>query len=249
MFDVTAQVFEVAPKIAYAHSNCTVISGVPFPVRELKPQIMPGYFQIPPAKGGQIHILHVGESIHWMESPFPKMPPMKVTETPKAMARSIVNDFIDGMLAIDTDAGPCVFWVEGHWTEEQIRKDFAGQLHNAFEKQKRWFVSLVRIADDDWTKYRQHRMITDIQRAAAIEMGFKREWIDITVDAEMTKCPLCAQLVAADAIIHSACGYVINLEKYNEMRGRIASRDEMSRFTGGLAPDVKAQLDSIGVKA
>lgn len=248
MFDITSDKFEVSPKIPYAHSNCTVVSGVPFPIRELKPQIIPGYFQIPPAHDGEIHVLHVGESIHWMESPFPKMPPMKVTETPKAMARSLVNDFLDGMLAIDTDSAPCLFWVEGHWTIEEIKEKFNVQLYNAFQMQKRWFVELVRLADDDWAKYRQHRMITDIQRAASMAMGFRREWLDITVEAAMIKCPLCAELVRNDAIIHNTCGYVINLEKYNEMKARIVSKQEMSNFTQGLAPSVQAQLDSIGVK-
>lgn len=236
MFDMTMEDVELVPQIPRASGNCTVVSIMPFPLKELKPQIIPGYFQIPASRDGEPVCLPVGESIHWMESPFKGMPPMKVTETSKSMAKSIVNDFMEGMLAVDTDTLPGIFWVEGHFDVAGIRKNYNPNLERAIAKQNRWFIELIKIADDDWAKYHQHRAITDIQRCAAKALGMQREWLSATIDMQMTNCPLCKELVRPDAIVHTACGYILNPTAYEQMSSRIIKKTTMD------------QLNSIGVK-
>lgn len=217
MFDITDQDIEHAPKISKSMGNCTVVSLMPLPLMETKPQIMPGYFQIPPAKYGDLQVLQVGESIHWMDSPFHGMPAVKLTEPPKAIAKSIVNDFIEGQLGTDTDTAPGLFWVEGHWSAQEIKERYPELVANAKARQDRWFVNLIRLADDDWEQNHQHRMISDIQRRAAKSLGMAREWINVALDAAMLQCPMCKELVRPDAVVHASCGYILKPKEHAEM--------------------------------
>lgn len=236
MFDLTLEDVELAPIIPASPGNCTVVSIVPYAIKEVKPQIIPGYFQIPPAREGQIQCLPIGESIHWMESPYKGTPPIKLTETSKAIAKSIVNDFIEAQLAVDSDAAPGLFWVEGHYKAAGIKKDFETRLEEAYKRQNKWFVNLVRIAEDDWARAHQHNAISDIQRYAAKAIGAKVEWLSITMDAMQIQCPLCKELVRNDAVVHSTCGYILKPEEYEAMQSRI------------LPKGTREQLASIGVK-
>jgi hypothetical protein len=237
MFDRTEEDIALAPIIPVSSRNCTVISLVPFAIKEVKPQIIPGYFQIPPCKDGDIQCLPVGESIHWMESPFHKMPPIKLTETSVAIARSIVNDYIEAQLATDTDVSPGLFWVEGHYSKERAKEELRDKISLMRERQKRWFINLVKIADDDWAQSHQHKFISDVQRHAARALGMRdREWLTIVLESEMVQCPMCKEYVRPDAIIHSACGFIIRPSEYAVLKDRLIPKSAME------------QLKSIGVE-
>lgn len=224
MFDFTLENVESAPKVPFSNMNCTVVSLVPYPVKELKPNIIPGYFQVARSVDGKPSVLPVGDSIHWIESPFPKGKPMKMVESSRDIAKAIVNDFIESQLALDSDAGPALFWVEGHKSAEQVIKEFPNQLEAAKNRQNNWFISLIRLADDDWTRYHQHRGISDIQRYAAKTLGMDRDWMQSTIDNATVPCPLCRTQVSMEAIICASCNYIINMKKYDEMKDRIIPR-------------------------
>lgn len=227
MFSISDDDLECAPVVPQSAMNCTVVSIMPFALKERKPQIHPGYFQIPPAKDGKIQCLPIGESIHWMVQPFEKMPPIKIVETSKSIARSIVNDFVESQLAVDADAAPGLFFVEGHYTPDGIRQQYRTRLELAKEMQGRWFVNLVRMADDDWAKVHQHQAISDLQRHAATALGLiDREWLSVALDNMMTRCPLCREMVSPDAIVHATCGYILDLKKYEQMQARVIRKAE-----------------------
>lgn len=215
---------EIAPIISQSSMNCTVVSIMPFALKEHKPQIYPGYFQIPASKDGSIQCLPVGDSIHWMESPFKGMPPIKITETSKVMARSIINDYVEAQLAIDSNAFPGIFWVEGHYGSGGIKQDHKAKLEAVRDAQNNWFVNLVRIADDDWQKSHQHQAISDKQRFAAKALGLDREWLSVTSDFIPVKCPACKEMVHPEAIVHAACGYILDLKKYEQLQDRIIKK-------------------------
>lgn len=225
MYDFTEEDLEAAPVIPFSMGNCTVVSILPYPIKESKPSIIPGYFQIPRCKDpGKPSVLPVGESIHWVESPFKgNVPPMKLTHSPKEVARSIVNDLIEGQLGLDSDAMPGLFWVEGHWSSEEIVFKHYNKLEEADNRQTKWFSVLVRIADDDWSKYKQHKFVSDLQRYAARAMGLQREWLTAVIDEINIQCPLCKGFVRPDAIVHSECGFVMKPIEYNQFKkdGRI----------------------------
>lgn len=232
MFDFTLEEVEAAPKIPVSSMNCTVVSLVPYPVKELKPNIIPGYFQIPRSKNGVPSVLPIGDSIHWIDSPFPKQPPMKVTENSRAIAKAIVNDFIESQLAIDGDAAPGLFWVEGHHDHNSVIKNFKGELEAANKRQNNWFIALIRLADDDWARFHQNKGISDIQRYAAKALGMDREWLSSTLDMATIPCPLCRTAISTEAIICASCGYIVNLEKYSVMKERIVPKGVLNGGTG-----------------
>lgn len=221
MFDFTEEDVEAAPVIPHSTRNCTVVSILPYPLKEPKPGIIPGYYQVPRSKDGKPSVLPVGEAIHWLESPFggiPPPPPIKMTHSSIEVARSIVNDLVEAQLGLDSDAGPGLFWVEGHFKAKQIEDNFPEKLQEAEHRQMRWFATLVRIADDDWARYHQHRFVSDLQRYAAKSMGLDREWLSTALSEVQIQCPLCKEFVRNDAIIHSACGFVLKMDEYKRMK-------------------------------
>lgn len=219
MFDFTEENVEAAPKIPYSIQNCTVVSLLPYPVKEPKPGIIPSYFQIPRCKDtNQPSVLQVGEAIHWYESPFKDQPPIKMTHNSREVAKAIVNDLIEAQLGLDSDAAPGLFWVEGHFETKDIVQKFKTNLEDAKNRQLRWFVTLVRIADDDWARYHQHKFVSDLQRYAAKSMGLDREWTTTAISEVMVQCPLCKEYVRGDAIVHSSCGFVLKKEEYMKMQ-------------------------------
>lgn len=230
MFDITEEIVEAFPKVAPSPGNTTLVSMLPFPLRENKPAIMPGYFQIPGARMGEFEILRIGESIHWIESPFPKMPPIKMTAPSKEVARSIVNDYMESQLGTDSDAAPGLFFIEGHLGKKEIIEKHSDKLSHAFENQRRWFTILIRLADDDWQATHQHRVISDIQRHAAKAMGITREWINVTLDTQMVQCPLCKDLVRPDAIIHNVCGFILKPDEYAALQSRILPKGPVNQL-------------------
>lgn len=220
-FNFTDDQCEAAPVVKKSMANCTIISLLPYPVRETKPNIYPGYFQIPSAKETGVAVLPIGESVHAIESAYKGQPNIRVVESPKVIAAAIVHDFLESQLAIEPDAQPGFFFVEGHYTVEEAKKTFPARIKEAEEFQKNWFVVLVRIADDDWEKTHQHKFISDIQRYAAKYLNLNREWIQVTVDNAMDVCPLCKELVRQDAIVHSICGYILKPKEYETMKANI----------------------------
>lgn len=214
MFDEIVEAAPIIPKLA---SNYTVVSLLPFPLRENKPQLIPGYFQIPGSSQDSFSVLQVGESIHWMENPFPGMPPVKMTTSPRDIARSIVEDFISGQLGLRENAGPGIFYVDGHHDYDSIKKNHVTRLHVARTLQNNWFVELIRIADDDWAQHHQHKFISDIQRYAVKALGMTREWTTVSVSNIMKECPACKTLVRDDAIVCLNCKAVLKPEEYKKL--------------------------------
>jgi hypothetical protein len=209
MFDMITEIVEAAPYVPESAHNCTVISLLPYPLKETKPAIIPGYFQIPAAVGNLPGVLPVGDSIHWLESPFPRQPPIKMTENSRSVAKAIVNDFIEAQLGLDSDSAPGLFYVDGHFTAREVQLKFPTRLEEYTLRQKKWFLTLVRIADDDWAQHHVHKMISDLQRYAAKALGLERDWLGTSLDAIMTPCPMCSGLVNPTAIVHAECGYIM----------------------------------------
>ena len=70
---------------------------------------------------------------------------------------------------------------------------------------------MIKEADDHWTKFRQHRMISDPQREAARRLGFTREWL--IREVSNTRCPACTTFNSPDAIVCVNCKCVLQPDK------------------------------------
>jgi RNase P subunit RPR2 len=89
--------------------------------------------------------------------------------------------------------------------------------------QENWFTELIKLADDDWNKTHQHKMITDDQRYACKALGMKRDWmVEIPKEVRLTICPACMKDFPTGAIVCQNCRFIIDVEKYEKMKDRFA---------------------------
>lgn len=206
---------------------CTLVSMVPFPIREEKPGLVPSVVHIPAAEKDNFVVVHVKPCFY----------PMYIDEArgsfnvpvpPDQLAKSIIDDFVNAQLGVDRHpehpASPGMFFVVGKLTKEQIKKEYPDAVQEALNTQKEWFRRLVQSADDDWQRYRQHKTISDLQRHAAKSLGLERDWLVVTKDAPMTPisagktCPACFSTVHPQAIICPQCRCVMDAKAYAAMK-------------------------------
>jgi hypothetical protein len=194
----------------------TVVSIVPFPIREEKPGIYPGSFIIPASENDEVVLLVVGESIYHVE--IDERRSITVKCSPNDIARAIVDDYAKSNLAYSVikKAGPGIFWLPGRYTVEQIENNHSDLLEAARMTQKNWFMELIQMADDDWEKTRQHKTISDTQRHAAKSLGMERPWL-IKLQAptmSTVNCVACQTVISPEAVICPSCNCIIDKEKW-----------------------------------
>jgi len=203
----------------------TLVSIVPFEIREEKPGLIPGTFAIPASVDGSPVCLVIGQSIHYVFIDEDRGN-LRVINPSYYVARSVVNDYNSAQMCAGPDACPGLFWFLGEWTPEKIKKEKPNELSEIKRRQYNWFVELVKLADDDWEKTRQHFCISDTQRFAlnAIDPtnSKNRPWIimpqkEQEVDLPTQICPACGSDVPASAVICRYCQYILNQQKYAGM--------------------------------
>ena len=200
---------------------CTVVSLLPIPLHEEKPHILPFVFKIPAAGVEGISILHVEEGISYIPNPLIEegRPGSTITQItmPSDMAKSIVDDYRSAHIALSEDAEPGIFWVEGRWEIEEVKRKFKKQIHDCSVKQKNWFRNLVAMADTDWQKNKNMLAVSDLQRHAARALGIKKDWVD-PIDFETIRCQWCKASISPEAVKCTACGEIVNADAYRAMK-------------------------------
>jgi hypothetical protein len=200
--------------------QATVVSILPQSIYEQKPGLAPSTYRIDGVEKGDIEVLIVADNryiMHVMDQERPITVPVPCDE----VARAVVDDYVHSQLAVSDDPPACpgLFWVEGGHTKADIEENFGESLAISRIKQNNWFKNLVHLGDDDWNKYHQHRMISDIQRIAAKDLGLSRDWLSVTDAVDVPRCPACGSTVAfREAVICSICRCILNAERYNEFK-------------------------------
>lgn len=216
----------------------TVVSALPFQLTENKPGLFPSRYVIPAAPKGDISTLVVEDACFFEHIPFAddKIPPRKVPILSDEVARGLCQDYINANLAVEftpdpdgTIAVPGIFYVDGAMTPKFVKDNHKAKVDQAQKNTAAWFLRLVKLADDDWQRYHQHKGITDLQRSACKYLGIPREWnIDI-FELKSSLCWSCKTSVNPEAIICS-CNAILNAAAYE------ANKD---RYVGGQAAGVK----------
>lgn len=197
----------------------TVISLLPIPLIERKPGLQPGEYCIPAATNGKPGILNV------VRAQFPvyideNRPALIVPEPSDNVAESICRDY---KVASDFYqpglSEPGLFWVKEAWKLNDVisgrNEMITVMLKEAAEKQHNWFKLQVEKADDLWGQYRMRRMISDIQRLAAVALGVERDWnLDTFIEKALSVCKFCRSAVAKEAIICPQCHGVLDVDAY-----------------------------------
>jgi hypothetical protein len=206
-------------------SICTIIGALPFKIAEQKPGLFPiSLFRLPPVTDDkEIKVLVVNEGFYFRYVGDGKS--IEQYEKAEVIAQAIVNDYINSQLGIDmsneeqsNNAKPALIWVYGAHTEADAADLFQEEIELARHQQVNWFKRLVALADDDWNKYRQHKMISDLQRFAAQTLGYKSDWTNIqSIANQPAVCPACRSLIPAEALICNYCRTIIKPNEYAKM--------------------------------
>lgn len=199
-------------------SIATIISLVPFEINEFKPQMDPEYIKIPAAPENSFVVYHVYDS--WFPYYVGEGKTIKIPEPAHRFAAAIVDDFKSGNIGLAEGAAPGIFYVEGHYEKDDIKSNpqILNLIKRAKQQQIKWFENLVRMADDDWAKNRQHSLISDLQRRAAKALNINREWLFApSIDGTNIRCKACTSIVPNEAIVCPTCRCVINEEKAKEL--------------------------------
>lgn len=202
----------------YTGDSCTVVSIVPFPLEmEEKPGICPGRFSIPAAVNGVPQVLVVRKSTAQVFIPGDR-PPLIVDVAPAEVARSIVDDYVMSQLAASPEARPGITWFPGELTSRDAITKHSSVMAELREKQRKWFLRLVEIADTDWTRYKSHRVIADFQRHACKELGLTRDWSIVVEPEAPIQCPACKSMVSSGVVVCPTCRCVLDPERYKTMQ-------------------------------
>lgn len=190
----------------------TIVNLLPFAVSELKPGLIPEQYYIPPQENGKPGILHVRDGKSNLYVRDGKTYP--ITHPAEEVAKAIVNDYAIAQLQADEYARPALFSLPGILSADEVLLKHKAQVEEARAKQNAWFMKLIRLADDDWERTKQHRMITDIQRHAARAMGqLTKPWMQNIEPEEYKRCPACSTLYNVQAAVCPNCKHVVNAEK------------------------------------
>lgn len=183
----------------------TIVSIMPMELREYKPLITGGFY-IPPCKDkDEIKILHVPHNRRRIPSLDERMTDLTVDVIDETVAKSIVYDLLNATLSATQDAHPGIMWLEGQISEEEVRTKYSQQLAELHATQNRWFVNLVKTADDVFARSGMHRDITDVQRVAAARLGMlDRPWV-AKLEQKSARCPSCLTMVPAGAKVCFQC--------------------------------------------
>ena len=202
--------------------KATVISIVPFEIHKNKPGLFPGIFDIPACVDfNKPSILYVEESMFFVEVDVDRSIQVKVP--PGDVAKSLVYDYATSCLEYNdhNNAGPGIFYIDDEYTQGRVIRDLKDELKNAQERQHNWFLSLVKLADDDWQKSGGiQRTISDTQRYAARHLNLERPWLIDTKELgiDTIKCVACRSMIASDAIICPNCKLIINMESWKSLK-------------------------------
>lgn len=200
-----------------ADTACTLVSLVPFELREEKPGVFPSLYVIPNAKDSDFEVLVIEEATTTMYVGLDKgniILPLKSRE----VANALVKDYCIAQLAYNDNAMPGLFFVEGRHDKKSIAANFPKELAIARTKQLNWFMALVRLADDDWAKYHRHATVSRLQRYACAALKLEREWAVEVKMEDIKLCPGCMTQVHPLAAICASCHTIINEEAFKKLK-------------------------------
>lgn len=201
--------------------SATLVSIVPCTIREQKP-LLPAEFYLDAGslekpvtllvKKG-ISDIYVGEG---RGQQGPNRSVIRVPVEADTIAAAIVTDWMEAQYGIEMpDAIPGFFWVPGDIAVATLGREIA----EADRKQINWFKKMVKMADDDWNKYRQHKTISDMQRYACNYLKLTRPWLlDNEIVLAMSECPSCFEKVHPRAIVCSHCRFILDVERHSAMQ-------------------------------
>ena len=205
----------------------TIVSVYPKTIQVEKPTIFPGSFTIPAAPRDKFSILVVGPS-SWWKDVGENQPFLEIPTNSMEMARSIVDDFLNGLHGATSGVkSPGLFYIPGNFNEltavsyvdPETGKTFKELLDAAVERQRKWYLELVMIADSLWARTNGNPLaITDDARMAAEYLGLSKPWVKDFKAVSMVNCRACGNLRNPAFPICSVCKSIEDPELAKTMK-------------------------------
>lgn len=201
----------------------TVISLVPFEIREHKPGLYPPRYIIDPSnyvteldeKKKLPKVLNISTAYHFVYLDETRGH-VRVPNPSDVVAKSVVEDYINSQISIDEDARPALFWIPEKVSAEEAKEKLKTDIAKSLVKQKKWFINVCMLADNDWAKYHQHNVISGFQRKCAEIIGWsaqEHEWMSPHTTMDAKACPACGVTAPKGVIICPNCKLVLDKER------------------------------------
>lgn len=200
----------------------TVISLVPFEIKAHKPGLYPPHFQIEASDMKTPQVLHVGTAYHFLYMDETRGS-IRVPNPSDTVARAIVDDYVNSQLSIDDEARPALFWVPERISVDEVKEKFKVEIFKFLMKQKKWFLNVAMLADNDWSRYHQHNVISSFQRKCADFIGWnsqEHEWMSPQTTMRSSACPFCGISVPEGLPVCSN-GHIVNPKLHREIEERL----------------------------
>lgn len=192
----------------------TVVSIYPKHIIERKATIQPGVFELKPGSLKTPFLLIV-ESSSWWKEVNENEPLLEVTNSSIQVADSIVRDYCNGLFCCNMGSMmPGLFFVPGVFTVEKLKNEHSKLLFDAHEKQKRFFMELVKMADVMWARTQGNPLsISDDARMAAAELNIQNKpWLGDQKTVELVRCIACGNLRNPEYPICPVCKAIADPE-------------------------------------
>jgi hypothetical protein len=196
----------------------TLVSILPFEVDEKKPTIFPGRFKVPAGTIESPGVLVVGPSSWWREID-EKQPLLEIPVSSYNVADSIVRDFCIAQLGCNMgDKKPGIFFLLGALDKKTILEKHQSELKAAEEKQKNWYLALVKVADVLWSRTSGNPLaISNDARHAAKFLQLDKPWMQDFKTMQMQNCPACGTLRANQFPVCANCKTILDPERYKAL--------------------------------
>lgn len=201
--------------------DCTVISLVPLQICEEKPGLFPPRFVIEESDTVIPQVLHVSNATHYVYLDESRGM-LQVKDPSDVVARAIVNDYCTSQLGTSDEVGPALWWIDERLHADEVMSKQSAKINEMRNRQRGWFINLAKIADDDWTRYHKHTVISDFQRKIATLLDLNpedHEWMTpLAMIQDMTKpCPFCHTSLPLSSVICTACNQIIDYKRMKQI--------------------------------
>lgn len=197
----------------------TVVSILPKHIDERKATIQPGFFELFPGTFERPSVLVVGPSSWWREID-EHQPLLEIPVSSIQVADSVVRDYCNGLLACNMgDQMPGLFYVPGAFTVEKLKREHLALLEQAQQRQRKWFLELVKIADILWSRTQGNPLsISDDARMACRELNISNKpWLSDVQSMELIRCVACGALRNPTYPVCQSCHAIIDKKRAEEL--------------------------------
>ena len=187
--------------------KCTIVSIFPKAIKEVKPAVEPGIFDIPAGTFDIPGISIVGGSSWWKDIN-EDQPLLEIPVSSPQVAEAVINDYCRGLLAYRPGTQqPGLFFVLGPKTVADVKREFAIMLKEAKQKQDAWFLELIRIADSLWARSNGNPLaIHNDMRLAAEQLSISdKPWMQDFKAMQMVNCKYCGALKNPEYPVCGSC--------------------------------------------